>query len=158
MEKELTGFELEKGREVTTHELDLAIKNLKEARDAYDVAKAISSEKHSVVEKLEGALLGLLDAADKSVYEAEGIARVSVSLKTQVTTPKTIDEKERFFKWVENKLGREGLLAYQTVNYQSLNSLYNTAMKEALDKGEEWNGIDGLEMPTVVKTLSMRAR
>lgn len=152
-----SGFELEK-REVTTAELDEAVTAYKLAKEEYEKADAVSSEKHKEAEKCKGKLLDLLTAADKSSYIVENVALVSVSLKTQVTTPKTIDEKERFFKWVENKLGREGLLAYQTVNYQSLNSLYNTAMKEALDKGEEWNGIDGLEMPTVVKTLSMRAR
>lgn len=152
-----TGFELEK-REVTTTELDEAVTAYKLAKEEYDKADAVSSEKHKEAEKKKQILLDLLTAADKSSYIVENVALVSVSLKTQVTTPKTIDDKEKFFKWVENKLGKEGLLAYQTVNYQSLNSLYNSAMKEALEKGEEWNGIDGLEMPTVVKTLSMRAR
>ena len=152
-----TGFELET-KEVTTQELDEAVIAYKLAKDEYDKASAVSSEKNSEAEKKKQDLLNLLTAANKSSYIVENVALISVSLKTQVTTPKTIDEKERFFKWVENRLGREALIAYQTVNYQSLNSLYNAEMKEALEKGEEWNGIDGLEMPTVVKTLSMRAR
>lgn len=154
---EETGFELET-REVTTAELDEAVMKYKEAKGEYDKASAVSDEKHKEAEKLKNNLLELLSAAGKSSYIVENVALISVSLKTQVTTPKSIDEKEKFFKWVENRLGKEGLLAYQTVNYQSLNSLYNTAMKETLDRGEEWNGIDGLELPTVVRTLSMRAR
>lgn len=152
-----TGFELEV-REVSTQELDEAVIAYKLAKEEYDKASAVSSEKNSVAEKLKQNLLDLLTAAGKSSYIVENVALISVSLKTQVTTPKTIEQKEQLFKWVENRLGREALIAYQTVNYQSLNSLYNTEMKEALEKGEEWNGIDGLEMPTVVKTLSMRAR
>lgn len=152
-----TGFELET-KEVTTQELDEAVIAYKLAKEEYDKASAVSSEKNSVAEKLKQNLLDLLTAAGKSSYIVENVALISVSLKTQVTTPKTIEQKEQLFKWVENRLGREALIAYQTVNYQSLNSLYNSEMKEALEKGEEWNGIDGLEMPTVVKTLSMRAR
>ena len=152
-----TGFELEK-REVTVAELDEAVIAYKLAKEEYDKASAVSSEKNSVAEKLKQNLLDLLTAAGKSSFILENVALVSVSLKTQVTTPKTIEQKEQLFKWIENKLGREGLLAYQSINYQSLNSLYNSEMKEAVERGEEWNGIDGLEMPTVVKTLSMRAR
>lgn len=145
-------------KEVTTQELDEAVIAYKLAKDEYDKASAVSSEKNSDAEKKKQNLLDLLTAAGKSSYIVENVALISVSLKTQVTTPKTIEQKEQLFKWVENRLGKEALIAYQTVNYQSLNSLYNSEMKEALDKGEEWNGIDGLDMPTVVKTLSMRAR
>lgn len=152
-----SGFELET-KEVTTQELDEAVIAYKLAKDEYDKASAVSSEKNSDAEKKKQNLLDLLTAAGKSSYIVENVALISVSLKTQVTTPKTIEQKEQLFKWVENRLGREALIAYQTVNYQSLNSLYNSEMKEALEKGEEWNGIDGLDMPTVVKTLSMRAR
>lgn len=149
-------FELERV-EVTTAELDDATKAYKLAKEAHDAASAISTEKHEEAEKCKNKLIDLLTAAGKSSYIVEDVALITVSLKTQVTTPKTIGQKEEFFKWVEERLGREGLLAYQTVNYNSLNSLYNTAMKEAIDKGEEFS-VPGLELPTVVKTLSMRAR
>jgi len=154
---EETGFELET-REVTTAELDEAVVNYKAAKEEYDKASAVSSEKNSVAEQCKIKLIELLSAAGKNSYIVENVALITISLKSQVTTPKTIEQKEQLFKWVEQKLGKEALVAYQTVNYQSLNSLYNSAMAEALEKGEEWKGIDGLDLPTVVRTLSMRAR
>lgn len=153
----MDGFELET-REVTTAELDEVVVSLKAAREEYDKAKAISTEKNSEVDKLEQKLIDLLGAAGKTSYIVENVALITISLKTQVTTPKSIEDKEKFFAWLEKKLGREGMVAYQTVNYQSLNSLYNSSMKEAIERGESWEGVDGIDMPTVVKTLSMRAR
>ena len=152
-----TGFELET-REVTTAELDEAVLQFKLAKEEHEKASAISSEKHEEAEKCKNKLIDLLSAAGKTSYIVENVALITVSLKTQVTTPKSIEDKEKFFALVEKRLGRDGMVAYQTVNYNSLNSLYNTAMKEAIDKGEAWNGVDGIELPTVVKTLSMRAR
>ena len=145
-------------REVTVAELDEAVIQYKLAKEEHEKASAVSSEKHEEAEKCKNNLIALLECAGKTSYILENVALITVSLKTQVTTPKTIEDKEKFFAWVEKKLGREGMIAYQTVNYQSLNSLYNSAMKEALDKGQEWNGVDGIDMPTVVRTLSMRAR
>lgn len=144
-------------REVTTTELDEVVRALKVARDEYDLAKTISSEKNSVVDGLEGKLIELLTIANKNSYEVDGIARVTVVTKSQVTTPKSIEAKEAFFNWVESKLGREGLLAYQTINFATLNSLYNTEMKLALERGEDFN-VPGIELPNIVRTLMVRAK
>ena len=152
-----TGFELEK-RTVTTEELDEVVKSLKAARDDYDIAKSISSEKNKIVDELEAKVIDLLSAANKNNYEVDGVARVSIVTKSQVTTPKTIEQKEALFKWIENKMGRDALIAYQSINYNSLNSLYNKTMEETLAKGLDFNGIDGLELPMVVRTLSMRSK
>ncbi len=149
-------FELERVT-VTTEELDSVVVSLKAARESYDLAKAISTEKYEEVSELEQKLIDLLTAANKSSYIVENVALITISLKTQVTTPKSIADKEAFFGWVEKRLGREGLLAYLTVNYQSLNSLYKTALEEAVHRGEDFI-VPGLELPMVVKTLSMRAR
>lgn len=151
-----TGFELEK-REVTTVELDEAVTAYKLAKTEHEKASAISTEKHEEAEKCKGKLLDLLTASGKTSYIVENVALVSVSLKTQVTTPKTIQDKKLLFDWIRSKFGEDGTLAYQTINYQSLNSLYNSSMKEAIESGEDFS-VPGLEMPTVVKTLSMRTR
>jgi hypothetical protein len=149
-------FELEK-REVTVAELDSLVIELKDARISYDLAKIVSNEKSGIVDEIEMKLIALLTEAGKSVYEVEGCARVTIVSKTQVTTPKSIEAKEAFFEWVEGRLGKEGLLAYQTVNYQSLNSLYNKEMERALEAGEEFH-VPGLDLPMVVRTLQVRSR
>lgn len=154
-----TGFELDQEkRTVTTEELDTLVSDLKSARDAYDLASTLSSEKHSVVKELEGKLIDLLQAAGKTAYEVDGVARVTVVTKSQVTTPKTIEQKEKLFAWVEKRFGKEALLAYQSINYQSLNSLYNQELNEAVSKGVAFDGIDGLDLPMVVRSLQVRAK
>lgn len=148
----------EEKRVVTTEELDTLVSQLKLARDAYDLASTLSSEKHGIVKELEGKLIDLLQAANKNSYEVDGVARVTVVTKSQVTTPKTIEQKEKLFAWVEKRFGREALLAYQSINYQSLNSLYNQEMNEAVSKGLPFDGIDGLDLPMIVKSLQVRAK
>ena len=149
-------FELER-RLVSVQELDSLVIELKDARISYDLAKAISTGKHELVEELEMKLIEVLTEAGKSVYEVEGCARVTIVSKTQVTTPKTLEQKELFFNWVESKLGKEGLLAYQTVNYQSLNSLYNKELEKALETGLDFT-VPGLDLPMVVRTLQVRSK
>lgn len=151
-----TGFELER-KEVTTSELDDLVTNLKKARDEYDLASTISSEKHSAVKELELRLIDLLTAAGKSSYEVDNVARVTVVSKTQVTVPKTIEQKEQLFNWLRERYGAEGALAYQTINYQSLNSLYNKELEMAVDNGYQLE-IPGLELPQLVRTLQVRSR
>lgn len=149
-------FELPR-REVSVNELDVLVKELKVARGEYDAAKSISNDLHAKAEELENKLVALLTEAGKSVYEVEGVARVTIVSKTQVTTPKTIEQKEALFNWIEQKYGKDARLAYQTINYQSLNSLYNKAMEEAVLKGEELD-IKGVDLPMVVKTLQVRSK
>lgn len=149
-------FELEK-REVTVNELDNLVIELKDARISYDLAKAVSTGKHELVEELENKLIALLTEAGKSVYEVEGCARVTIVSKTQVTTPKTLEQKALFFDWVESKLGKEGLLAYQTVNYASLNSLYNKELEKALETGQDFI-VPGLDIPQLVRTLRVTSK
>lgn len=152
-----TGFELEETRTVTTAELDELVVALKAARADYDQASSVATEKHSVVKELEFKLIDLLTVAGKNSYEVDKVARVSVVSKTQVTVPKTTEQKEMLFKWIEERYGKEGMLAYQTINYQSLNSLYNKEMEAALEAGETLN-IPGLELPQLVRTLSVRSK
>jgi uncharacterized protein YfbU (UPF0304 family) len=150
-------FDLPK-RLVSVNELDTLVRDLKEARKDYDMAKIVSNGKSYIVDELENKLIELLAEAGKTVYEVEGCARVTIVSKTQVTTPKTIENKELLFKWIENRMGKEALTAYQSINYQSLNSLYNKEMEETLGLGKEWLGIDGLDLPMSVKTLQMRSK
>ena len=155
---EETGFELEESREVTVQELDEVVTALKKARDEYDLAKSVSSEKNAIVDELEGKLITLMGMAKKNTYEVDGVARITVVTKSQVTTPKTIDEKQALFSWIENRMGREALIAYQSINYATLNSLYNQEMNKALESGQEFNGIAGIGLPMIVKSLQVRAK
>lgn len=152
----MEGFELEK-KQVTTEELDNAIKDLKSAREAYDKAKAISNELHGEMEKKEKILVDLLDAAGKNVYELEGVARITMVEKSSIQTPKDLEDKEAFFNWLEEQYGKDGRLAYTSVNSQTLNSLYSKLREEALANGEELV-VPGLGLPTITKQLRVTSK
>lgn len=152
-----TGFELET-REVSTKQLDELVVALKKARQEYDIAKAIASDKNAHVDDLETQLVDLLTAAGKKSYEVDGVAKVTVTIKTSVTTPKTIEEKEKLFEFLEKKFGREGLIAYQSVNSMTLNSLYNKEYEQAIESGTEFEMGSVLAMPTLTKRLSVRSK
>jgi hypothetical protein len=145
-------------REVTTAELDELVISLKAARNEYDIAKTISSDRGVVVDELENKLVELLVAANKKSYEVDGVARVTVVNRTSVTTPKTPEEKEALFAFLEKKFGREGLIAYQSVNSMTLNSLYNKEYEEAIEKGLEFEMGAVLAMPTITRKLQVRSK
>jgi translation initiation factor 2 alpha subunit (eIF-2alpha) len=152
----MEGFELEK-KQVTVEELDQAVLELKKARDAYDIQKALASELNAEVEKREQILVDLLEASGKSKYELEGVASISMVTRSSIQTPKDLEDKQAFFNWLEEQYGTEGRLAYTSVNSQTLNSLYSTLFKEASDKGEELI-IPGLGQPSISKQLRVTSK
>jgi hypothetical protein len=140
---------------VSTKELDTLIEMLMEARSDYETAKRLAGERNETVELLEEKLMQLLDDAEKSVYVSDR-ARVTVVSKLQVTTPKTPEDKKSFFEWLKNKHGVEAMYTYMTVNHNSLNSLYNTEVEQARATGG-LAIVDGIDAPTVRKSLQLRA-
>jgi len=140
--------------EVSITELESTITALTEARKDYDMAKTIASEKNKVVDELEIKLIEMLEAVGKDVYVGNS-ARVTVVSKLQVTTPKSPEDKQKFFEWLKSKHGEETMWAYATVNHNSLNSLYNKEVEEAQLRGSLAN-VEGIEAPTLRKTLQVR--
>lgn len=153
----MEGFELET-KEVSTRELDELVRQLKHARDEYDQFKTIASEKNEIAEKLENQLVELLVAANKKSYEVDGVARVTVTNRTSVATPKTNEEKEKLFAFLEKKFGKDGLIAYQTVNSMTLNSLYNKEFEQSVETGTEFEMGSVLAMPTITRKLQVRSK
>jgi len=140
--------------EVSITELESTITALTEARKDYDMAKTIASEKNKVVDELEIKLIEMLEAVGKDVYVGNS-AGVTVVSKLQVTTPKSPEDKQKFFEWLKSKHGEETMWAYATVNHNSLNSLYNKEVEEAQLRGSLAN-VEGIEAPTLRKTLQVR--
>lgn len=149
----MEGFELETvKREVSVQELDEAVKTLTTLRKEHDELKSKASDKWAQCEGAEAKLLELLEASGKKTYEVDGVARVTLVSKTTISTPKDLEDKKKLFQWIENKYGADGLLAYQSVNYQSLNSLYNKAIEE---QNED---VSAFGLPSVHKTLQVRSK
>lgn len=154
----MEGFELEEvKREVTTQELDDAVKTLSALRKEHDELKSKASEKWEQCEEAEAKLLELLEASGKKTYGVDGVGKVTLVSKTSITVPKDLEQKKKVFEWIKEKFGDDGLLAYQTINFQSLNSLYNKTIEEAMERGTEID-VSAFGLPSVYKTLQLRSK
>lgn len=142
-------------QDISVSQLDNAVKALREAKDKYSEAKAISDSMYAVVKETETALISILKAAGKEKYIAEGVGTVSLSERLSVPTPKTPEQKEAFFNWLREEMGQDGYLTYATVNSNSLNSLYRQKVEEYGERGEVLE-IGGIEAPTSYTSLSLR--
>lgn len=154
----MEGFELEEvKREVSVKELDEAVKKLSALRKEHDELKTKASDKWAQCEEAEAKLLELLEASGKKSYDVDGVARVTLVSKTSITVPKDLEQKKKLFEWIKNRFGDDGLLAYQTVNFQSLNSLYNKTIEEVIERGTEID-VSAFGLPSVYKTLQVRSK
>lgn len=154
--EENDGFELEATEEVTTQELDAIVTSLREARLEYDKAKALSSEKSKAVDSLESQLIHKLGQAKKSSYIVDGIGRVTLVPRASVKTPKSFEDKLKLFNWIKENKGEDELIALQSIHSATINSMYNNEMNACIETNRPFNGIDGLEEPTITTTLQFR--
>lgn len=117
-------------KEISTRDLDSLITLYRDTRAEYDKQKILASELNKQVEDYESKILEYLQTAGKTKYITEGVGTISVVEKVYVTTPKTAEEKDAFFNFVEELYGKDGLDKYRTVNSQSLNSLFKLYREE----------------------------
>lgn len=149
-----THLETPSSDNISLAEMDAAITELKRRREAYAEASSISTLRHEELKQQEATVVMMLEQSGKTVYVAEGVGRVKVTHEMSVQTPKTPENKKAFFNWLATNLGQEVADAYQTVNSQSLNSLYNELEERFTAKGEILS-IDGLGAPIARTKLSL---
>ena len=137
--------------EITTKQLDDAVRRLWDARADYEAKKKISTEAFEAAEKAEEEVLDLLEQVNKKNYQLDGVAKVTAVTKLVVNTPKDLDKKSEFFKWLKDSYGAEGFLAYLNINHQSLQALWNSEFEKAEDKVSF--SIAGIDAPTERRTL-----
>jgi hypothetical protein len=138
---------------ITIEQLDNAVKDLVVKRKNYDEAKKESDFLHGQFEEKKQEVIELLNQAGKTSYRVDGVALISASVIKKVKTPKTLEEKAAFFDWLKTKHGEDGFFTYATINYNSLNSLYNAELAES---GEEQFTLPGIPAPENEVRLSIR--
>lgn len=146
----LNEFTANESKEISLTQMDDLVKLYKEARDIHTQKKAIADQAREEMEAIEKKLLHVLEETGKSSYIVNGVGLVSVVHKETVRVPQG-EDKFKFFAWIENNYGKDGLEKYMTVNSQSLNSLFKLVR-------EEGKTIDGLGEPSVQTTLSFRKK
>ncbi len=140
--------------EITVAQLDEQFKKMVDARNDYDAKKQISdlADAHAKTEKSN--MLLLLEKCGKTSYSATGLGSISVVELFKVRMPSEFSAKKALLEHLTAE-GEDVLLNYFTVNYNALNSYYNTKVAEAVERGEIFD-LPGVEMPTSEKQLRLR--
>jgi len=105
------------------------------------------------LEALKSKIVFMLDESGMEKFHTPGVGTVSVRNRFTVTTPKSLEDKEKFFQWLRER----GIFTeVVSVNSQKLNSLYQEEIEKSLADGEPDFSIPGIPEPKVIKTLSIR--
>lgn len=118
----------------------------------YDEKHKISSEAYTRAEKLDIAIMAALKAAGKSKYFVDGEGTAQIIQKATVTTPKSLEDKRAFFKFLQSR-GENVFLGMASVNSNTLNSWFNQMLQEATSKGVLGFSVPGIDDPTMRETL-----
>ena len=134
-------------------DMDQLILKLKEARQSYDAAKKRSAEEYHKLEEVERDVINALKSNNRTKFEAEGVALVYITNKEVYTTPKTPEQKQKLFQYIEDKYGGDVITGMLSINHQTLNSWANKEIE-----ADPTLHIPGLDAPTSVETLTFRSK
>lgn len=143
------------GESINVAALDQMVKEVAEAWDTHAKLKKVAAEAYEVAAKMEAQIIATLQAANKTKYFVDGVGTTYLINKYIVKTPKDNASKEKFFKYIEDRYGRDVLTSKLSVNHQSLNSFYNEEVV-ALAKEGRIAEVPGIEQPTHEVSLGLR--
>lgn len=152
------------GSAITTEQLDMMAKEYQEKYEEYEKLKAEATQLGKDAEVLEGKLIEALNQAGKTKYYVDNIGTFYFINKMTVPTPKTVQDKKKLFDYLLKQHGETFLLDKQSINHQTLQSLYkaefedHVAACEKAGKPEEAANftIPGLSEPTTMQSLGLR--
>lgn len=140
----------------TVEDLDNLVAQYRAIDDCIEEQEAQTKVMREQKDKIAAQLMGILKHLGRSSYKCEAGTFTRVE-KYRVTIPKTEEEKQAFFKWLEEN-GK--FMQYATVNSNSLNSLYTEeweAVKESGDPEAALNfRIPGVSEPKLTEHVSFR--
>lgn len=116
-------------QEISTSELDAAVREMQELDMDYEAKKKISSEAHAKFEEARTKVLSMLQAAGKTKYYVEGIGTVSMAMKYSVKVPQDPNAKMEMLSYFL-ALGQDVYPGLLTVNHQTLNSYVKQKSEE----------------------------
>lgn len=97
-------------------------------------------------------ILHTLDLMDLDSIRAHGYLFFK-EMRSSVTTPKTLEDKEKLFNWLKEKAI---FMEIVSVNSQTLNSLYKNLSEDAAKEGILDFQIPGVANPTTYTTLKLK--
>ncbi len=151
-------MELEADSSVTTEMIDEAVKVYNDIKEEYTKADRAKKEQHKQMEDQKKKVLDLLQKAGKTKYHVDGLGTVYQSNKYLVQTPKSLEDKQKFFDYLKESFGETFLMDKLSVHSGTLNKIYNDAFTELKENGGDVSTfeIPGLNPPQVFTNLNFR--
>jgi hypothetical protein len=152
------------GATVTLEQLEEYIAKFKAAKVAAEKFRQEKIKIEKELDEMETKLMSAMDALGKSKVFVEGEGTLYFINKMVVPTPKTPTDKVQLFNYIEKEYGKAVLIDKLSVNHQTLQSFYNNAAKEFVEKCEKEGKpelaatfhIPGLQAPTSQRSLGFR--
>lgn len=139
---------------INTDELTRLVAEMFAARTNYDHKKEDSDQAYKNYEEKESLLVKALLAAGLKEFSAPGQKRVSVTTELVPQTPKTVEDKDAFYEFVKKEYGHEYLANIQSINANTVKSIYNKAAKEMQAQGIALPKIPGITQVTEFTKLN----
>lgn len=142
-------------KEITLKAFEELCKNLVEQKEKCKaIEKTLDAEKEKF-NTLSKNVMAYMTELGKDSYSIAGGGTIYISNHFSAQTPKTIEQKKEFFKWLEdNNLFYE----YLNVNANSLSTLVQHEEEEALKRGEIDFKIPGIGDSKWSKRLNYRSK
>ena len=140
--------------EITTTQLDEALVKMREARRQYESIKEQASEAYKHLEVLENNLLEMLEKAEKSKWQVDGVGSVSLANRVSVQTPKNIEDKKALWSYIKQTYGEEAAFEKFSVNSNTLRAFYNAEFEASENKA--FFSLPGVSEPVIEKELRFR--
>lgn len=131
-------------------EMDALVIELRQRRTKYEAAKAESTRLYEEVKAQEKLILDTLRANGRSKYEVKGAGLVYIIEKETYRVPKVLGDKQKLYKYIQEKYGVETLTSMLSIASPTLNSWANKEAEAGV------MSIPGLEAPTMDESIGMR--
>jgi hypothetical protein len=134
-------------------ELKILAEKVKIAREEYDKASKAQKEASELKSLLESKMLDALEETDLLRFDVHDAMFIVIN-KTSAKTPKTPEDREKFFDYLREQGVYEDMI---TVNSNTLNSYVKTEEALATERGELDFSIPGIAID-YYKQLSVRKK
>lgn len=115
----------------------------------------ISAQRKQILDKLDEAerqMIEMLAESGLNSYKSP-FGQAIITHRTSVKTPKTPDERARFYQYLKERNLYETMI---TVNSQTLNAFYKGELEQARERGDLDFKVPGINEVTIVPTLAFR--
>lgn len=134
-------------------EMDALVQKSVEKWADYEAKKKISGEAFAAAEQVDLEILEALKQAGKSKYHVDDLGTVSIDSKAIVRVPSNLEAKKKFFDHLHEVMSEDAMFSLLTVNSNTLNAWYKSALDEASSKGILGFSVPGIEQPTMREGL-----